>query len=833
MSGEAYHLIPLGALILFFYALSLLLVRFGVLPRQQNRRFWNFLLLFFFCSTALLGLILVVKVNYKLEILWVEEALQWHVDCGIGFALVAIFHLIWHFRYYTSKQGQNFDRIPLSDEATDPTVSFTPLQERIFFLLLGYISLMAQLVLLREFIKSFHGNELVIGIFLAIWMILTAIGSQAGNSYPKPIATRKLYALLILLGALPLLIHILLILVKRFFFLPGYQAGVLDMTISMLILAALFTGVSGFLFGYVSKASGNQTSRSTSYRLDALGSLAGGILFSLILVHLLNNLQQLTLLFLTTSLFILWIYKFPESKTLRWMLPLLGVVMFALSLFPGAVNMVEGLRYRQEQIIQIKDTPYGNLTFTTRNKQVTGYLDGNPVLSAADLSRAEESVHFPALQHPQPLTFLLIGGGLTGHITEAAKYQPERIDYCEADPWIYRLGRTYFPEARSENLNFISKDGRSWLMKSGNRQYDIVISTAGDPVTIGWNRYFTLEFYEQVKRHLHPEGYFCMQLSTGGNYVNKEGSLLLGINYNTLKQVFSHVAVVPGTSTYFIASELPISLDYPALLEKHQISTTFVHPDYLDAMQLLFDSEQLSERILNEIPVLNKDLRPRLFFASLTGLESRMGRHALGITGILASLLLLLLWFFYNPVKSAMYVSGFTGAGIQMVLIMVLQSFYGFAYLVAPLMITIFMGGIVVGTLVWGKIWKEPSIYRLTGLTALMALLSALGILLLKAEAIFHSGLPGQLILGSLNVIAGALVGAVFAMAVNLTGKPGRYNPGILYSADLTGAALGTLLPVVFLLPLIGVMNTFILFCGINIVTALRLMINAKRKSNG
>ena len=50
--------------------------------------------LFFFFSTAILGLFLVVKVNYKLEISWVEEALQWHVDCGIGFALVAVFHLI-------------------------------------------------------------------------------------------------------------------------------------------------------------------------------------------------------------------------------------------------------------------------------------------------------------------------------------------------------------------------------------------------------------------------------------------------------------------------------------------------------------------------------------------------------------------------------------------------------------------------------------------------------------------------------------------------------------------------------------------------------------------
>ena len=110
-------------------------------------------------------------------------------------------------------------------------------------------------------------------------------------------------------------------------------------------------------------------------------------------------------------------------------------------------------------------------------------------------------------------------------------------------------------------------------------------------------------------------------------------------------------------------------------------------------MVLAFDTttEQLTERIRNEEPRINRDLRPALFFASLSTVQARMGRHALGITGILSVLTFLFLWFLYNPVKSSMYVSGFTGAGLQMVLIMVMQSYYGFAYLVAPLMITVFM----------------------------------------------------------------------------------------------------------------------------------------------
>ncbi len=466
MTGEAYHLISMGALILFFYIVSLLLVHFGFLPRHQSRRFWNILLLSFFISTALLGLILVIKVNYKLNIPWAEEALQWHVECGIGFAMLALFHFLWHLKYYSRRQEQRSTGSPGSATSPDPVLLFTPLQERAFFLLLGYISILAQLILLREFIKSFFGNELVIGIFLAVWMVLTALGARAGNSYQRRIESRQLYAIMILLGLLPLLIYLILILVNRFFFLPGFQAGVLDISITILVLTALFTGVSGFLFGYVSKIPGSQSPRSASYRLDALGSLAGGMFFSLVLVHLLNNLQSITLLFLSSSLLVVFIYKYPQRPALRWSLLLSGAVLFAATLVPQILNRVEGLRYRQEKILRIKDTPHGNLTFTSRNMQITGYLDGNPVLSTADVTRAEESVHFPALQHQDPRSFLLLGGGLTGHISEAAKYLPDRIDYCEADPWIFRLGRSYFPENPYGKLRFIPKDGRSYLMHS-------------------------------------------------------------------------------------------------------------------------------------------------------------------------------------------------------------------------------------------------------------------------------------------------------------------------------------------------------------------------------
>ena len=62
---------------------------------------------------------------------------------------------------------------------------------------------MAQLVLLREFVKTLHGNELFIGIFLAFWMILTSVGARTGANSMAKISLRKLLGILLFLGVFP------------------------------------------------------------------------------------------------------------------------------------------------------------------------------------------------------------------------------------------------------------------------------------------------------------------------------------------------------------------------------------------------------------------------------------------------------------------------------------------------------------------------------------------------------------------------------------------------------------------------------------------------------
>ena len=828
MSPGPYHLLSLGTLLLVSYFISLLMLRLRVVPMRSHRKFWNTLLLIFFLSTAMLGLFLAIKVNFKLDISWVEEALQWHVDSGIGFSLIAIFHLLWHIPYYLRKSGSPEEETAGSSPAGP--LSYNSFQSTFLFLLLGFISMMVQLVMLREFLKSFHGNELVIGIFLAFWMILSALGASLGSRYSKVISRQVISVLLIVLAGLPLLIYLLLILAARFLFLPGLQVEMLDTMVCIVLLTIPFTTLSGFLFGHVSRSLklGN---RSSPYMMDAIGSVAAGILFAGILVHFLSNFQVLTLLFLCVSAAVHGIFHFPARTASRWILLPAGSLFFILSLIPALQMQLEEIRYRNEKIIISRDTPYGNLTFTEANEQLCAYMDGNPVITTSDLMLAEETVHFPSLQLAYPESFLLLGGGLSGHITEAAKYEPAVIDYCETDPWIFRLGNPLISEKEAYPFNFIPEDGRSWLGRSGNTEYDVIISSSPDPNTIGSNRYFTLEFYRLVKKHLAPGGVFCMNLTTADSYVNEEGLRILGINDRTLREVFSQVMIVPGSSTYFLASETPLSLDFPTLLQNRKITTTYVHPDYLDASHMSFDSDQLTGRILSKEWHINSDLWPRLFFASLKGLQTKSGKYSMEVAAMVAVLFFLVLMVRYSPLKRAMYVTGFTGAGIQITLIMAMQSFYGFAYMVAPIMITLFMTGIVAGILSRKKVWRRASSNRITGLVMIMATLTLSGFLLPLIGQMQEFRLGGQIAIGILNFMPGLLVGWVYAMGTELRSESDSAVMGILYSADLNGAALGTLLPSLFFLPLIGVNNTFILFFCINMLTGLSLML--KRKNAG
>jgi spermidine synthase len=172
----------------------------------------------------------------------------------------------------------------------DCRVSFTAIS-------LGVTSLVTQIILLREFLSVFFGNELVIGVLLANWMLLTGLGSYLGRFIGRDSAIEKtLIPLLLSLAVVPPLTVFLLRYLRNLVFPVGTMLGVVPIIWSSLVLLAPFCLLSGSSFSILA-ARASRDDRGmigAVYASESIGSVAGGILFSLLLIHFLNTFQSLT-----------------------------------------------------------------------------------------------------------------------------------------------------------------------------------------------------------------------------------------------------------------------------------------------------------------------------------------------------------------------------------------------------------------------------------------------------------------------------------------------------------------------------------------------------------
>lgn len=95
-----YNLPFISLAIICLYGLSSWLVKIEKLTLLTQRRIWNMALGFFFLTTAVSGLLLVIQSSSGKFGKLPFNLLFWHVEAGIGFSVVAIFHTLWHMPYF-------------------------------------------------------------------------------------------------------------------------------------------------------------------------------------------------------------------------------------------------------------------------------------------------------------------------------------------------------------------------------------------------------------------------------------------------------------------------------------------------------------------------------------------------------------------------------------------------------------------------------------------------------------------------------------------------------------------------------------------------------------
>ena len=241
----------------------------------------------------------------------------------------------------------------------------------------------------------------------------------------------------------------------------------------------------------------------------------------------------------------------------------------------------------------------------------------------------------------------------------------------------------------------MAADGRRFVQQT-QEQFDVVIIDVPDPTTAQLNRFYTAEFYAEVRRILTAGGVVGFGLGHYENYVSPELARLLASANRALRQSFSQVRMIPGGRVFFLASDGPLAMDIATLIERRGLATKLVNRHYLDAM-LAPDRLADLDRAVAQPAAINTDFAPALYYYQLrhwlSQFDSRTGLAAGGLAVVFALFYLLRL----RAIPRLIFASGFTASAIEVVLLLGYQALYGSLYKQVGLVVTVFMAGVAAG----------------------------------------------------------------------------------------------------------------------------------------
>ncbi|VAW24079.1 hypothetical protein MNBD_BACTEROID01-2737 [hydrothermal vent metagenome] len=810
---QPYLVIPVVTIVLLLYLASFALYSLKIMPKATHRKIWNTLLLVTFLITMLLGLLLAVQVNYKLDIPWIKKILVWHVNFGIGMSLAGIFHLLWNWDFYRKLflNKRTIQKAAVWQDAffRDKKKGF------VLAVLLGFSAMTVQIVMIRELMALFGGNELVIGVVLFNWLLLTGAGAWLGRSSRGIIDARK-YAFygFLGLGILPPILLFVLHLSYHFFYAKGVAISITAITIHSLLVLLPFCLLSGFLFTFLSHSASlkkNETERI--YMFENIGSIAGGVLFSFILVYFLNAFEVFAILILVL-LFIFSMAFRLKGKTLLTVALIAIIVAVPTFIFnPGLY--VQKLYFGQEKIVFAKETTQGKLAITSRDGQLNLYENNILIFSENNITAREEAVHYAMSNHPHPNNVLLISGGITGLSEEIEKYPVGRIDYLEPVKEVFQLGSHLNAPQENSKIHPFAGDARLFLQKT-RTLYDVAIINISGPYNAMLCRYYNWEFFKQLKQKLAPGGIISTSLNGISNYAGELDIKLNSILYNTLKQVFQYVEIIPGERNYFLASDFVLRTDFTRLVEEKGIPTEYVNRYFIDDNLLAGRSRQLVSQ-LDSKPGISKDLFPKAYLVQEQLFQSLFGTKLTSYWPVLVLLIFPLLFLLKgSSTQTGVFAAGFASASTEFALLLIFQSTYGYVYHALGILVSCFMAGLALAAWLRGKIFSNPQLrhFRIL-MVSVLVLQLFLGLFFSQVKNLSSSPIMIWAVIVIFMVAEGFLTGLVFAVAVQLRKGDTALIASTTYAADIWGAALGALLSSVVLVPSLGVVPMLWVTAGI------------------
>ncbi len=629
------------------------------------------------------------------------------------------------------------------------------MQSQWIMLVVGVLSAATQLVLLREYLVVFQGNELVLGLILAGWLAAGGFGSLAGVRAPR----MARHELTVPITALAPLYGLLLVRLSRLPFAPGEVIP----PMSAVAIIALTAGPTSLWFGYLFAALPRTPAGAGLYTYENAGNVAGAaVVYGCVLASAPNGIM------LAIALFPL---AFLVTHN-RWVWFLIVALAAA---FPSLESTTRDLRYAvpPERVVFSRE---GEAAVVADGADTTVLLNATMYRSSLNEQAMEQAVHVPMSQRTHVERALVLFD--KGHRAELRKYPRVSIRSVALDRALATDSAVVRPP---ESLH------RDTL-------YDIILLGAGIPSTARGNRFFTVSFFERMRSLLRTGGIFSFTLPFSPNYLGASERELFDVLSATLRKAFAHVWVFPGEGYTFVASESSL----PGMVAP-RVTTAWLGPYTMPSVT----RERVREA--SRSPPLGTPLnthdRPAALARALQAWARRHGFSLRLLTALLVTLFgvaVILL-----PKRAAVLSIGTSGcaAGVASVgFLMLYQSVHGALYSrVAVLMMALTAGFAAGGPLVY---FAAPRVSSRVLLAARRNIDLVIGVyILVSLGGLARVPYPPT----ALFVAGVSLLGLLCAVQFVLEHQE---HEGLRYASDLLGGVFGMALSSTVLIPLIGVTMT-------------------------
>lgn len=735
--------------------------------------------------------------------------------------------------------------------------------------------MISQVILLRELVLFFTGNELTLGIILALWLLWTAFGSGLVGrlirffDHPENLLIVCQFLLTILLPLTVMFIRMS----KSIFFIPvGEMANPIFILLVPLIALAPICIIIGFLYTLGCKLLKQIQPENDSsipgrvFLFEAIGSGIAGFIASIFLFRYLENFQIVTIVCMVNLTVGFLFFIVIRRKLILLFISLLVIsITIMIIFFPRLDDFSNRKMWGAFELLHSETTIYGSIAVTRLGESISFYENGVIMFTHPDLMAAEESVHFALLEHPNPRSVLLIGGNVAGSLQQVLHHPNiESVDFVLLDPASIRLAQNFlYSEVeilKDERIKIWYQDGRMFL-KHSKMTYDVVIVNLPEPQTALINRFYTTEFYQSVKSLMNENGILAFSLPSSENVLSDEQNVLLACLYRTMAKSFKDIVLIPGNSIHFIGclSTDVLTTDAEVLvsrLQQRNLPTVYMREYYIPFRMNADRMSYVSEKVTtNPTNIINRDFRPIGYFYNIMlwltyfKVDLKAVLHFLNQTNILIFIILLALiicpvvgWIHFSAKKHrsirpiillTIMSIGFSAISLEVLIILGFQAIYGYAYYQLALIMSGFMIGLTLGSWLSLKAIKarKSSLGNFISFQIILTcypLITAAVLLALSQitlSAFFIQAIFLLLILG-----AGLIGGYQFPLANHLIFKSHHAIErlgGMLYASDLSGSVIGALITSTLLIPILGLGLTCVMFSLLNFAVLLILYLNS------